>query len=291
MAWFFIAGSITLVISIVICIWAYSSVVNLGQRVKSNQFRGLLHKLPYQEPGKRPPPSDDPDDGPRPPKPGRSSAHSRPMKSTYTRPSSYMPPPPPGMMGAMGGQGLGGFASSSSSSSDGGPGYRLGRTISYRRPIVASPRRRSEGGTMMYSRLRPPQSSSMQRPNVQHPNIIFTGPRTSTRPISKSKLNIPRPPSSRPSVPTATVRDYDDYIERKRTTHHPTKPPGPPPPSTGPIPGPSGTIHTGHVPSRPRSSSPSLSRSDSPPLPSPPPPAGGPSGPRHSHEQGSGKPQ
>ncbi|KUI63623.1 hypothetical protein VM1G_10227 [Cytospora mali] len=47
--WFFISGSMVLVISIAICLVAYTSVITLGHRIKRNEVRGVIHRLPYQE--------------------------------------------------------------------------------------------------------------------------------------------------------------------------------------------------------------------------------------------------
>lgn len=222
MAWFLIAGSIVLVISIVICIWAYSSVINLGQRVKSNQLRGLLHKLPYQEPHKRPKPPDESDDHQRRPSrpsgspgPGVESSHTPishiPLSSSYSRRHSYMAPPPP----------VHRYGNSSSSSSS-SPGREYTRTEHYRKP--SAPRRRPESGTMMYSRRRTPQSSSMQRPDVygraENPGTRRPGPPPTRRPTTHYTgppgreyvvVSPPSPPPPPPPIPQPRiVVDFED---------------------------------------------------------------------------------
>jgi hypothetical protein len=227
--WFLITGSIVLVISIVICIWAYSSVVNLGQRVKSNQLRGLLHKLPYQEPHKRPNPPEESDGHQRRPSrpsgsPGPGGRVSQmPLSSSYSRRHSYMPPPPP----------VHRYGNSSSSSSS-SPGRGYTRTEQYRKP--SAPRRRTESGTMMYSRRRTPQSSSMQRPGVygraENSGARPSGPPPTRRPPMQYsdtytyETRSARPPPQ-PSGPSGS----------RYVTVSPPSPPPPPPPPPIPRPG------------------------------------------------------
>lgn len=192
--WFLIAGSCVLVISIAICLWAYSSIVNLGHRVKEKELRKLLHKLPYQETHKKSGPSDDPDEHPRrpgspSPRPPMPPSHSR--HDSHRRGSGYIPPPP-GPPHHRRGSSSGSFTSSSSFSPP-GASYRTrpehilkthGQTTRLDRPLISErhkkpepSRQRTQSGIMMYSRRRTPLSSSIQRPVIQVPPPPRTRPK------------------------------------------------------------------------------------------------------------------
>lgn len=161
--WFLIASSAVLIISIAICLWAYSSILNTGKGVNGKYLRAQLHKLPYQEnrfkggskqPGNHPPDRNPPLPG------GHFRSHHRREHPVVDDPEIGITPS--GIRAERHGWRPGNFERVSSSSSSAPNMHAYERTHSARKQ-----QQRSQSN-MMYTRRRTPQSSSMQNPSASH---------------------------------------------------------------------------------------------------------------------------
>lgn len=145
-----------MIISIAICLWAYSSIVNTGKGVNSRYLRKQLHRLPYQENrfrGGSNQSGNDPPGGP---------SGSRYRREHIIVDDPELGGPPSGIRierplrrpGNLEGASL----SSSSASS---------MQAHERRHKAPAPRQRTQSN-MMYTRRRTPQSSFLQNPSASH---------------------------------------------------------------------------------------------------------------------------
>ena len=215
--WFLISGSAVLLISIGFCLWAYSSVVNLGHGVNSGQFRAPVLRLPYQE--KRVRRQESRGMGGH----NTNQTHAYQSRHERVRRTSHAYREEAGRTHSTRAS-----SASSSGSSSPPPAYELGASTYRRRHHQhSSPaaRQRTESSNLMYSRSGIRPHAHIPRPEADG----YAGVRVNTR-----TYDPPPPP------PTAPRRIYveERFVERFEEDDHGEGPSRGPPPPPGPSRGP-----------------------------------------------------